>query len=76
VRWIHLTIVIVLVAAAIIFAVQNLETVTITFLGFSISAPVALLTSAVYILGAITGSSLFALIRRSVVGARPARMPA
>ena len=71
-RWVHLAIVILFVAAILIFAIQNHETVTMTFLGFSVRAPIAVLTIGVYVLGAITGSSLFALIRRSVKGARPA----
>ena len=71
-RWIHLAIVILFVVAIAIFAIQNHQAVTMTFLGFSLSAPIAVLTIGVYVLGAITGSSLFALIRRSVKGARTA----
>ncbi len=62
-RWVYLVIVIVFVAAIVIFAVQNREMVTISFLGFSLRAPLALLTAIVYVLGAITGGSLFALLR-------------
>lgn len=65
-RWVYLVIVIVFVAAIVIFAVQNREMVTISFLGFSLRAPLALLTAIVYVLGAITGGSLFALLRKSV----------
>ncbi len=75
-RWIYLAIVILFVAATIIFAAQNLEVITVSFLGLSLRAPIALLTTGVYILGAITGGSLLALIRRSVKGARTARLPA
>jgi len=70
-RWVNLAIVILIVAAIVIFAVQNLETVTMAFLGFSVRAPLALLATGVYVLGAITGGSLFALLRRSVARARP-----
>ncbi len=72
-RWVHLAIVILFVAAAIIFAVQNREIATMAFLGFSIRAPLAVLIIGVYVLGAITGGSLFALLRRSVEKAKPAR---
>jgi lipopolysaccharide assembly protein A len=75
-RWVHLTVVILFVAAMVIFAIQNHQTVTMTFPGFSVRAPIALLTIGVYILGAITGGSLFALLRRSMRGARPTRAPA
>jgi lipopolysaccharide assembly protein A len=69
-RWFYLTIVIVFVAIIVIFVVQNRELVTMTFLGFSLRAPLAILAAIVYILGAITGSSLFALLRRSVRASR------
>jgi uncharacterized integral membrane protein len=72
-RWVHLAIVVLFVAAIIIFAIQNRETVTMAFLGFSIRAPLALVSTGLYVLGAITGGSLFALLRRSLEGARPAR---
>jgi uncharacterized integral membrane protein len=70
VRWIHLAIVILFVAAVVIFAIQNLQVVSLAFLGFSVRAPIALVAIGVYALGAITGGSLFALLRRSMQGAR------
>jgi uncharacterized integral membrane protein len=69
-RWVHLTIIILFAAAMIIFAVQNRAPVTMSFLGFSIRAPLALLAAIVYLLGAVTGGSLFALLRRSVRASR------
>jgi uncharacterized integral membrane protein len=73
-RWLYLTIVVVFAAATIIFALQNLDTVTTSFLGLSIRAPLALLVAVTYALGAITGGSVFALLRKSVQGSR-ARVP-
>lgn len=75
-RWIHLAIVVLFLAAIVIFSIQNLQVVTMAFLGFSVRAPVALLTIGVYLLGAITGGSLFALLRRSMQGARSVGVPA
>jgi putative membrane protein len=69
-RWVHLTIVIVFVAAIVIFVFQNRELVTMSFLGFSVRAPLAILAVIVYALGAITGGSLFALLRKSVRASR------
>ena len=43
---------------------------TMSFLGFSIRAPLALIAAVIYLLGAATGGSLFALVRRSYVGSR------
>jgi uncharacterized integral membrane protein len=76
VRWIHLVIVVLFIAAVVIFAIQNLQVVRMAFLGFSVRAPIALLTIGVYVLGAITGGSLFALIRRSMQAARSVGVPA
>jgi uncharacterized integral membrane protein len=65
VRWIYLALIVLFVAAIVIFAWQNLETITMSFLSFRVRAPLALLAAVIYILGAVTGGSLFALLRRS-----------
>ncbi len=65
-RWVYLIIIVVFVAAIVIFGIQNRELVTMAFLGFSVRAPLAILAVIVYVLGAVTGGSLFALLRKSV----------
>jgi uncharacterized integral membrane protein len=65
-RWFYLTIVILFAAAMLVFVLQNFDFVTMAFLGSRIRAPLALLVAVVYGLGAITGGSLFALLRRSI----------
>lgn len=72
-RWIYVVIIVLFAAAIVIFAVQNLEAVTMAFLGFSVRAPLAVLAAVVYVLGAITGGSLFALLRKSVKASRAIR---
>ena len=42
-RWFYMAVVAALAAATLIFAVQNIGPVTISFLGLSMSAPLALL---------------------------------
>ncbi len=69
-RWVYLTLIILLAAATLIFIIQNRDLVTMSFLGFSIRAPLAILIAAVYVVGAITGGSLFALLRRSYRGSQ------
>ena len=64
-RWIYLAVIILFAAATIAFALQNLEIVTMTFLGLNARVPLALLVAVAYLLGAATGGSLFALLRRS-----------
>ena len=69
-RWLHFIIVVLFALATAVFAFQNLQTVTLAFLGFSIGAPLALLVVIIYVLGMVTGGSLLALIRRSIAGSR------
>lgn len=73
-RWIYLTVIALFVAATVLFAVQNFEIVTISFLGFNARVPLALLVAIIYVLGMATGSSLMALIRRSLQGSRRVAM--
>jgi putative membrane protein len=69
-RWIYLAFIILFGIATLVFAAQNLEIVTMTFLGFNVRVPLALQTMIVYLLGAATGGSLLALLRRSYAGSR------
>jgi putative membrane protein len=55
------------------FVFQNVEVVTMSFLGLSVRAPLAVLAAVAYILGTVTGGSLFALLRKSVQGSRASR---
>jgi uncharacterized integral membrane protein len=68
VRAIYLAIIIIFVAALIIFLFQNTDSVSVSFLTLAISLPLAILVLIVYVLGAATGGSLFALLRRSYAG--------
>ena len=69
-RWIYVAVIILFAAATITFALQNFEIVTVSFLGSNVRVPLALLVAVVYLLGAMTGGSLFALLRRSYEGSR------
>ena len=69
-RWVYLAVIILFAAATIVFALQNFEIVTMTVLGFNARVPLALLVAVTYLLGAATGGSLYALLRRSYEGSR------
>jgi uncharacterized integral membrane protein len=69
-RWVYLAVIVLFAAAMLVFAWQNFETVTVSFFRVRISLPLALLSIIVYLLGAATGGSLFALLRRSYVGSK------
>jgi uncharacterized integral membrane protein len=64
-RWIYLTVIILFAAAIVIFAIQNLQSVEVSFLRINLRVPLALLIAIIYVLGALTGGSLLALLRRS-----------
>ena len=64
-RWFYLAIIILFAAAVIVFAAQNFQVVTLSFLGLSARTPLAVLVAVIYLLGAFTGGSLIALLRRS-----------
>jgi putative membrane protein len=65
-RWVYLTFIILFVVAIALFSIQNVQSVTLSFLGSSIRTPLAILTAVVYALGAITGGRLFAALRKSI----------
>jgi putative membrane protein len=53
-RWVNIGVIVALVAVILIFALQNLESVTMSFLGFRISAPLAVVAVVLYLLGMAT----------------------
>jgi lipopolysaccharide assembly protein A len=69
-RWIYLAAIAVFGVATLMFAMQNFDVVTMSFLSFKIRAPLAVVAITVYVLGAVTGGSLFALLRRSYEGSK------
>lgn len=69
-RWFHLAVIVLLVAITLVFAIQNFRIVTVSFLRISAHTPLAFVIAVIYLLGAVTGGSLLALLRRSIVGAK------
>lgn len=69
-RWLHLAVIVLFAAVTTIFAAQNLQIVTVSLLRISAQMPLAFLVAIIYLLGAVTGSSLFALLRRALERAR------
>ncbi|MDH7794082.1 MULTISPECIES: hypothetical protein [unclassified Beijerinckia] len=69
-RWLNTATIVILGAAILIFALQNLENVTLSFLGFRVTAPLAVQIVIVYLLGMATGGSAWALIRWAWRGPR------
>jgi len=70
VRYVYIALIVALTAVVLLFKLQNLETVTVSFLSLSFTLPVSLLLILVYVLGMVSGGSLLALLRTWVRGAR------
>jgi uncharacterized integral membrane protein len=70
VRWLYLAIIVIFLAALVIFVLQNTDNVSVSFLSGAITLPLALVVIVAYVLGALSGGSLYALLRRSVAGSR------
>jgi putative membrane protein len=75
-RWFYLAFIVLVAVATLVFALQNFEIVTMSFLSFKVRAPLAVATIVVYVLGAATGGSLLALLRRSYSESRQSVMRA
>ena len=69
-RWFHITVIVVLAIVFLIFALQNLQAVTVAFLGFSFTTPLTVLFIVVYLLGMATGGSAWSLVRWAWQGSR------
>lgn len=65
-RWIHTAVIVALIAVTVIFAIQNLQSVTVSFLNLELSLPLAILVLLVYVLGMFTGGSAWALIKWAI----------
>ncbi len=65
-RFIYFLILMVLLAAIGLFAVQNPETITVRYLDRSVSCPLALLVGSVYLIGMMSGWTVIGMFRRSL----------
>ena len=72
-RWLYVAVTVVLIAVTLIFAVQNFQSVTVSFLNFRISSPLAILVGVIYVLGMLTGGGLWTLMRWAYEGSMPAK---
>jgi uncharacterized integral membrane protein len=51
-------------AAVLLFAAQDTQTVTVQFLGWGMPSPLALLVIGVYVLGMLSGATVVGLLSR------------
>jgi lipopolysaccharide assembly protein A len=65
-RIFYLLILLVLLGATAVFALQNQEVVTLRYLDRSVSFPLSLLIAGVYLLGMLTGWTVIGVVRQSI----------
>jgi uncharacterized integral membrane protein len=69
---VNIALIVALTAVVLLFKLQNLQSVTVSFLSLNFTLPVSVLLILVYVLGMVSGGSLLALLRTWVRGARRA----
>ncbi len=65
-RYVRITIAVLLLVAMIAFAAQNLESVQVSFLKWSVKAPQVFVILGTYVLGMVTGWGLVELLKRTL----------
>lgn len=69
-RYVYIGLIVAFTALVVLFKFQNLETVTVTLFSASMTLSVSTLVMLLYVLGMLTGGSLFALMRGLIRRAR------
>jgi lipopolysaccharide assembly protein A len=65
-RILYLVILLVLLGATTVFALQNQEPITIHYLDRGVTAPLSVLIGGVYFVGMLTGWTVVGIVRRSL----------
>lgn len=68
-RYVYAGLILVVTAVVLMFNFQNLTSVTVSLFSMSLTMPASLLVIGVYILGMVSGSALFSLLRGWLHGA-------
>jgi uncharacterized integral membrane protein len=68
-RYLQAVLFLAFLAAIGIFAVQNRNIITVNFLNWNLSQPVAILSVAVYVLGMLSGWAVLGFLKGSYPGA-------
>ena len=71
-RIFYLVLIIVLAGVTALFALQNLQTITVSFLNWSVTLPIGLVVIGAYALGMASGGSVLAFLRWTLRRAKKA----
>jgi uncharacterized integral membrane protein len=69
-RYVNITLIVLITAAILLFKFQNLESVTVSLLGMSMTLPLSVFTILVYLLGMVSGGALIGLYRKLIAGSQ------
>ncbi len=75
-RYVYLTLAVLLAGVALVFSVQNFSLVTLSFFTLELTVPLWAVVVAAYLAGALTGGFIIGSVRRIVSGSRARRVPA
>lgn len=62
-RTIYLLLLVLFVGVTALFALQNLQTISVSFLNWSVTLPIAVVVTGAYVLGMASGGSVLAFLR-------------
>jgi len=62
-RFFYLFVLVVLACVTILFALQNMQAITVSFFDWSVTLPIALVVVGAYALGMASGGSLLSFLR-------------
>jgi uncharacterized integral membrane protein len=65
-RYVQAALLLFFLGALGVFAVQNTSAITVRFLNWAVTAPLALVSVGIYILGMLTGWTVVAFVTRSI----------
>ncbi len=69
-RYLYIVLIILITALIIVFMVQNVGSVTVSFLTVSLTMPLSLLVLGIYFLGMLTGGMVISTMRQLIHGAK------
>ncbi len=69
-RFVYIALIVLITAIVVVFALQNIEAVTVRFLTVSLTLPRAVLLIGVYVLGMLTGGLVVGFFKSLLKGAR------
>jgi lipopolysaccharide assembly protein A len=65
-RIFYLILLVLLISITVLFALQNMQTITVSFFNWSVTLPIAVVVIGAYVLGMVSGGSVLAFMRWTV----------